>query len=265
MKKALLLSVCLVAALGARAQVFPVVDENLYRGYDPTFRPDSRLMQHHSASTKRKGQAKAATTLPDHVNNATAMWFPPTFNQVGNSCGASSRIGYMLTYEWNAFHLTNASLLENSMPAHFQYPFSYDGLSKDQMAIYVGYPDGAHYGGVDVSSIYGAYEVEANDAGWMQGYDNWYNAMLHRITGTSNFPQSSHTAEGAEAIKWWLFNHNGDTTWPEVEDENGRHIVGGICGTGFGYFYALHPKKRRKASGAKPGLKFEKTSRHRSR
>ena len=234
MKKALLLSVCLVAALGARAQVFPVVDENLYRGYDPTFRPDSRLMQHHSASTKRKGQAKAATTLPDHVNNATAMWFPPTFNQVGNSCGASSRIGYMLTYEWNAFHLTNASLLENSMPAHFQYPFSYDGLSKDQMAIYVGYPDGAHYGGVDVSSIYGAYEVEANDAGWMQGYDNWYNAMLHRITGTSNFPQSSHTAEGAEAIKWWLFNHNGDTTWPEVEDENGRHIVGGICGLGCG-------------------------------
>ena len=77
--------------------------------------------------------------------------------------------------------------------------------------------------------------------------------------------KGTHTAEGAEAIKWWLFNHNGDTTWPEVEDENGRHIVGGICGTGFGYFYALHPKKRRKASGAKPGLKFEKTSRHRSR
>ena len=46
---------------------------------------------------------------------------------------------------------------------------------------------------------------------------------------------------------------------------NFMHIVGGICGTGFGYFYALHPQKRRKASGAKLGLKFEKTSRHRSR
>ena len=46
---------------------------------------------------------------------------------------------------------------------------------------------------------------------------------------------------------------------------NFMHIVGGICGTGFGYFYALRPQKRRKASGAKPGLKFEKTSRHRSR
>jgi membrane associated rhomboid family serine protease len=46
---------------------------------------------------------------------------------------------------------------------------------------------------------------------------------------------------------------------------NFMHIVGGICGTGFGYFYALRPQKRRKASGAKLGLKFEKTSRHRSR
>ena len=46
---------------------------------------------------------------------------------------------------------------------------------------------------------------------------------------------------------------------------NFMHIVGGVCGTVFGYFYALRPQKRRKASGAKPGLKFEKTSRHRSR
>lgn len=30
---------------------------------------------------------------------------------------------------------------------------------------------------------------------------------------------------------------------------NFMHIVGGICGTGFGYFYALRPQKRRKASG----------------
>ena len=202
MKKTLLLPACLAIALGAKAQVYPEVDENLYRGYQPTFQPDSRLMQHHSAAKKVKAKGASGTTLPDHVNNATALWFPPTFSQVGNSCGAASRIGYMLTYEWNAFHLSNASVLENQMPAHFQYPFSYDGLSKDQMAIYVGYPDGAHYGGTDVSSTYGAYETDANDAGWMQGYDNWYNAMLHRISGTANFTQSSHTKEGAEAIKW---------------------------------------------------------------
>ena len=167
MKKTLLLPACLAIALGAKAQVYPEVDENLYRGYQPTFLPDSRLMKHHSAAKKVKAKEASGTTLPDHVNNATALWFPPTFNQVGNSCGAASRIGYMLTYEWNAFHLSNASVLESQMPAHFQYPFSYDGLSKDQMAIYVGYPDGAHYGGTDVSSTYGAYETDANDAGWM--------------------------------------------------------------------------------------------------
>ena len=50
--------------------------------------------------------------------------------------------------------------------------------------------------------------------------------------------------------------------------DNVANFVGGICGTGFGYVYALRPKKRKpaahKASG-KPGLKFEKTSRRKSR
>ena len=42
---------------------------------------------------------------------------------------------------------------------------------------------------------------------------------------------------------------------------NFMHIVGGICGTGFGYVYALRPKKRRKP----PELKFQKTTRSKRR
>ena len=42
---------------------------------------------------------------------------------------------------------------------------------------------------------------------------------------------------------------------------NFMHIVGGICGTGFGYVYALRPKKRRKP----PELKFQKTTRPKRR
>ena len=56
MKKTLLLPACLAIALGAKAQVYPEVDENLYRGYQPTFQPDSRLMQHHSAARKVKAK-----------------------------------------------------------------------------------------------------------------------------------------------------------------------------------------------------------------
>lgn len=234
MKKLLLLSACLIFGIGTKAQIFTDVDRNLYRDYQPFFQPDPRLMQHPTSPKQAKGKAKLVTGLPDHVNNGAALWFPPIFNQVGGSCGASSRIGYMMTYEWNAFHGSNASQLENQLPPHFEYPFSYDGLSKDQMAIYVGYPDGVHYGGSDVSSTYGSYETTSNDAGWMQGYDNWYNAMSHRITAAANFPKNSLTEEGAEAIKWWLFNHNGDASWPVIEDDNGQHIVGGICGLGCG-------------------------------
>ncbi len=175
-----------------------------------------------------------ATQLPEVVNNGKAKWFPPVFGQVGGSCGASSRIGYMMTYEWNAVHLTDASLLENQLPPHFQYPFSYSGLNKEGMAIQVGYPDGKHFGGGNVSSIYGFSEHTSDSFAWMQGYDNWYNTMLHRLKGTANLKESSLTESGAEAIKRWLFNHNGLEGYPTVTDENGTHIVGGVAGLGCG-------------------------------
>ncbi|MCH3981759.1 MAG: discoidin domain-containing protein [Prevotella sp.] len=254
MKKLLLLSACLIFGIGTKAQIFTDVNRNLYRDYQPFFQPDPRLMQHPTSPKQAKGKAKSAKGLPDHVNNGAALWFPPIFNQVGGSCGASSRIGYMMTYEWNAFHGSNASQLENRFPPHFEYPFSYNGLSKDQMAIYVGYPDGTHYGGSDVSSTYGAYETTSNDAGWMQGYDNWYNAMLHRIIAAANFPKSSLTEEGAEAIKWWLFNHNGDASWPVIEDDNGQHIVGGICGLGCGIAHSATSKIGSTATNNKLGV-----------
>lgn len=236
MKYQLLLLAFLSSALGTSAQQFEKVDKSKYKDYSPTYAPDPSLMRNISGRAGKVGMHTRATStpLPAYVNNSNAKWFPPIFNQTGGSCGASSRIGYMMTYEWNAFRLSDASKIEHRLPPHFEYPFSYNGLSKDHMAIYVGYPTGDIYGGWDISSIYGAYEVDSNDAGWMQGYDSWHNAMFNRITGTANFPNGSHTPEGMEAIKRWLFNHNGDPSWPVITDENGTHIVGGIAGLGCG-------------------------------
>lgn len=233
MKKLLLSIFCITATTAMMAQLPMVVDRSLYKDYTPNFNPDASLMRHVKAANKR---TRAANTdkLPEYVNNANAKWFPPIFNQTGGSCGVSSRVGYMMTYEWNAFRLSDASKLENRLPPHFQFPFSYNGLGKEEMAMYVGYPTGDVYGGWDISSIYGLYDENSNDAGWMQGYDSWYNAMFNRISRSANFPKGSHTPEGMEAIKRWLYNHNGDTTWPTVTDENGTHIVGGIAGLGCG-------------------------------
>lgn len=237
MKKLLLSAICLSAAICTMAQNTYPVDRSKYKDYSPIFAPDASLMKHVTLPISTNKAATRATSkpkLPAYVNNANAKWFPPIFNQTGGSCGVSSRVGYMMTYEWNAFRLSDASKTENRLPPHFQYPFSYNGLGKEQMAMYVGYPTGDVYGGWDISSIYGAYETNANDAGWMQGYESWHNAMFNRITSSANFPKGSNTPEGMEAIKRWLFNHNDDPSWPTVTDENGTHIVGGIAGLGCG-------------------------------
>lgn len=67
----------------------------------------------------RETQPPTPLQRPDHVNNADLRFFPPVFNQDGGSCGSASRIGYMFTYEINAYRGTDASLPENIYPTHF--------------------------------------------------------------------------------------------------------------------------------------------------
>ncbi len=231
MRKNLLISLALILGVNLHGQIFKSVDTTKYAGYSSERNYDERLM---TPNEPFRGLRANDDKLPEVVNNGKARWFPPIFAQVGGSCGASSRIGYMLTYEWNAFNQSNASLEENQFPPHFQYPFTYNGPAKDAIAISVGYPSGKHFGGCNTSNIYGFSEWKSDDFGWMQGYENWYNAMFHRISRTANFPESSLTESGAKAIKRWLFNHNGDTNWPTITDENGTHIVGGVAGLGCG-------------------------------
>ena len=56
----------------------------------------------------------------------------------------------------------------------------------------------------------------------MNGYDKWYSGMFNRMQKPVNFTESVKTEAGREAVKNWLWNHNGDT------DFHG----GGICGIG---------------------------------
>ena len=45
----------------------------------------------------------------------------------------------------------------------------------------------------------------------MTGYDKWLSAMSNRMLKPSNFSENLGTEEGREALKNWLWNHNGDT------------------------------------------------------
>ena len=245
MKQKLLL-LCLAlfgTGLTGSAQVLPpdleglVSDTAALREMLPGWHPDWSLMsnvktlQKDTSATKGIRRAPSlktvvtASDLPDHWNNAETIYFPPVFNQNGGSCGVSSRVGYMLNEEMNAYNGTDASLATNRLAQNFQFPFSYGKYSFDKsvMAKYVGYPSSDVWGGTSSSSIYGSHGSESNnDDGWMQGYDSWYNAMKHRITKTANFPKPALTAEGQEAMKRWLYNHNGDTSFK----------TGGLLGIG---------------------------------
>ncbi len=230
------------------------VDRTKWVDYSPVWNPDPQVMIPGGGSTGIREQAEAAeragktgvarlrrlqstdTTLPTHWNNAETSYFPPVFNQAGGSCGVSSRVGYMLNEELNAYRGTNAKLDENHLAPNFQYPFSYNGTGKETMAYYVGYPDAATYGGFPYSNTYGFSECESNNAGWMQGYDKWFISMHNRIWSSGNFPvgvigkPTDNTdnwgyggfGEGALAVKRWLYNHNGDDSFH----------TGGILGLG---------------------------------
>ena len=161
-------------------------------------------------------------TRPDHVNNAESCFFPPVFNQDGGSCGSASRIGYMFTYEIDAFRHADASKTENIYPTHFTWLLTNSHSGKEGMAMANGIPDATVYGGTTYSKIFGNQDCGSADFGWMQGYDKWYSAMFNRISHNSFSPYGVDTKEGREFVKNWLWNHQGDDDFS----------IGGICGIG---------------------------------
>ena len=205
------------------AQTSVDVDRTKYPDYSEKINPDWSLMP-----SVRKADAPARTRAvsgrPDHVNNAETKHFPPVFNQHSGSCGSASRISYMFSYELAAYRNLDGSDPANHYPSHFVWLHTYSpgNQGKDAFVMHVGVPSAATYGGQTYSSLFGGQDASQNDFGWMQGYDKWFEAMHNRMLQPSNFPVNVGTEEGREAVKNWLWNHNGDNSF----------AAGGICGIG---------------------------------
>ncbi len=205
---ALLAATAVVAAYGQDD-----VDYARYPDYSPRVKADYSLLC---------PKATTQGARPDHVNNADSIYFPPVINQAGGSCGSASRIAYMFTYEINRLRGLDGSLDENRYPTHFTWLLTNSNSGKDAMARANGIPNMVTYGGPLYSYVFGNQDCADADFGWMQGYDKWYAAMFNRLDHTANFPLSVETEEGREAVKNWLWNHNGDANYPG----------GGVCGIG---------------------------------
>ena len=199
------------------------VDRNKYPDYSESINPDWSLMTP-AGDAKAPAYSRTRSQRPDHVNNAETKHFPPVFNQHGGSCGSASRICYMFSYEMAAYRDLDGSDPANHYPSHFVWLHtnSPGNQGKDAFVMHVGVPSAATYGGQTYSSTFGGQVETDNDFGWMQGYDKWFEAMHNRMLQPSNFPVNVGTKEGREAVKNWLWNHNGDNSF----------AAGGICGIG---------------------------------
>lgn len=160
---------------------------------------------------------------PDHLNNALTKYFPPVINQSGGSCGSAQAVYYMTGYEMNAYRNTDASYPENQLPTHFTWLHTYCHVEKCDIINKHGVPDVAHYGGRTYSELFGNQDTSNPNYGWMQGYDNWYNAMFNRTIGGDSYCDNNQMSEvGREQLKQWLWNHWDDESF----------FAGGISGIG---------------------------------
>ena len=194
------------------------VDLTKYPDYSPKTYPNALLMVRKSVM-KASGEV---SQRPSHVNNADYKFMSPVFNQDGGSCGSASRIRYMFTHELNSYRNLDGTDDANNYPTHFVWLLTNGNSGKDEFVQYVGVPSAATYGGRTYSSLFGNQEEINEDFGWMTGYEKWYEAMHNRMLKPSHFPISVETEEGREAVKNWLWNHNGDTDFHS----------GGIVGVG---------------------------------
>lgn len=182
----------------------------------------------------RKGVKSTAAQRPVRVNNAETPYFPPMFQQEGASCTGAARIAYMFTYEENAARRTDASVEKNQYPTHYNWLHYYQNTDYASVLKDHGVPDVVTYGGRTYSKDFGPdQDWYSNDYGWMQGYDKWYAAMFNRIERTAMFPQNVRTEEGREAVKQWLWNHQGDNSFD----------AGGVCVIGIGFVQGYKTSK----------------------
>lgn len=192
------------------------VDRSKYPDYSAKTNPDPSLMK------ARRVSGRATDALPEYVNNAQTPYFPPVLEQQGGSCGSASRICYMFSHELNSFRGTNGKDPSNYYPSHFVWLLTNGNSGKDAFVQFVGVPSAKTYGGQAYSKYFGYQEETQNDFGWMTGYDKWYEGMFNRMYRPVHFTENVGTQAGREAVKRWLYNHNGDTDFHS----------GGIVGIG---------------------------------
>ncbi len=149
-----------------------------------------------------------APLLPVSVDNSTQIYWRPVFAQVDYECGQASGIGLAYTYEINRLRNLPSGVSANQYPPHYLWNWGnggngYYGVSyfhSFEVVKSCGTPTVDTYGGMYVGDT-----EEERRRHWMNGYDNYYQAMKNRINETYQIDLS--TAEGIQTLKYWIHDH----------------------------------------------------------
>ena len=137
-----------------------------------------------------------------YIDNSTLKFFPPIFNQLGNSCSQASGIRYIFSYEINRLRDADASLSKNVFSYHYTWNFLNGGTDVGSW-YYDGYKLVKDNG---VPSLVEFNDEDGlNERTWMSGYDNYYKAMHNRIASYSRI--DAGLVSNLDIIKQYLLNH----------------------------------------------------------
>ena len=146
--------------------------------------------------------SKSLKSLPAYVDNSTLKYFPPVFNQRGNSCSQASGISYIFTYEMNGVRDLAASVNDRIYSYHYTWNFLNGGDENMGSWYYDGF-ELVMENGVPSRTDMNDEEVSAQT--WMDGYEKYYRAMHNQIEG---YYKILATAEnGLEKMKQYLIDH----------------------------------------------------------
>lgn len=153
-----------------------------------------------------------AMPLPSSVSNDTSRFFPPIFNQTGNSCVHAAEIGYNLTYEMNRSGGVNAGSWNNHDPNLYPHLYSFNfvngGGNVIGTPVYSGFQTVLSNG----CPMYNdwCYTVGQNNSMtyWMDGYEKYYRGMSNRVVGVKTVTLYDNNANTCvNKLKHWLADH----------------------------------------------------------
>ncbi|MCD7711077.1 MAG: thiol protease [Porphyromonadaceae bacterium] len=128
---------------------------------------------------------RSSEELPKGVDNSLSKYFPPIFDQIGNSCSQASSIGYVFTYEMNRLLDRDASREENTFSYFYTWNFLNEGSGEGSFPV----------SGFSMTHINGAMsrtdfpdQLSSYCYYWESGYDKYIEAMHYRTKETVSIP-----------------------------------------------------------------------------